>query len=247
MWTVVGYTESQDSAVLVNVAALADQHVRVNGDDVIIPRTMNQLVAAYAVGPNITRVQLQSPSLRRVLNEEVAPLDVGALPSVPSRMMGLWDNPIILDEDEALNVLAAESAAGASRATALVFLADGPIAPVNGDIRTVRVTNATTLVANAWTNGALTFDQTLPAGRYAIVGARFRSTNLQAFRIVAVGYAWRPGAVGFVNPIDVGDAVFRMGRLGVWCEFDHNVPPTVDFLANGADSAQTGELDLIKL
>lgn len=247
MFTVIAFTESQDSATLVNVAALADPHVRVSGDDIIVPEDMNRIIAVCVIGPNVTRSQLVSPSLRRFVNQELGPISVGALPTTPQVLVDLRGTPIPLETDEALNAQAAEDGAGATRATVLVLLSDGQLAPPQGEVRTVRVTNATTLVANAWTNGALTFDQTLPRGRYAIVGARFRSTNLQGWRFVFVGGIWRPGGIGNALVSALDHAMFRYGGLGVWGEFEHNTPPTVDFLANGADSSQTGELDLIKV
>lgn len=247
MFTLIGYTESQDSAVLVNVAALADQHVRINGDDIIVPPEVSLIVGAYALGPNLTRAQLVSPSLRRFLNYEIAPVDIAAEPVSPTPWIDLRDHPIPLDPEEALDAQAAEDGAGATRGTILVWLASEAVQPVAGDIRTVRVTNTTTLVANAWTNGALTFDQSLPAGEYAIVGARFVSAGLQAFRAVFVGYQWRPGAIGYDTASEVEHEAFRMGKFGTWGTFRHNTPPTVDFLSNSADTSQTGELDLIKI
>lgn len=244
----VAWSQSVDSAgVLTPLAALADQSVRVNGNDIIVPTGLQNLVAAYGLGPSITRGQLVSPSLRRYLNPEIAPLDVNALPTPPIGIMQLYDNPILLDAEEALDANFAESGAGASRGTVLAWLADSPIEEVTGDIRTVRVTGTTTLVANAWTNGSLTFDQTLPAGTYQCVGARFFSTNGQAFRMVFVNQGWRPGGIMMQNATQDDPDVFRFGKMGVWGEFKHNTPPTVDFLANGADTAQTGVLDLVKI
>jgi len=247
MFTLVGWTESQDSAVLVNVAALAAPHIRVNLDDVIIPSEVPLLVATYALGPNLTRAQLVSPSLRRLLNYEISPVEIAAEPLSPTAWVDMRDHPIPLDPEEALNAQAAEDGAGATRATILAWLADKAITPIVGDIRSTRVTNATTLVANAWTNGALTFADQLPAGRYACVGARFFGAGLQAFRMLFVGYTWRPGAIGFDTAADVDPFEFRCGRFGVWGEFNHNTPPTVDFLSNSADTSQIGVLDLIKL
>ncbi len=246
-FSLVGWSESQDSAVLVNVAALADPHIRVFGDDVLIPDFASQLVALYALGPNTTRAQLQSPSLRRMVNLEVTPIDVAALPTTRPPVAQFLDSPLPLIPDESVNALAAEDAAGAARSTLLAWLADGPLSPITGEIYTVRVTNATTLVANAWTNGGLTFDQTLQPGEYAIVGAMFRSTNLQAFRFVVPGVAHRPGGVGHAAISAITLPGQRRGGWGEWLRFRHTVPPTVDFLANGADASQVGELDLVKV
>jgi hypothetical protein len=108
-------------------------------------------------------------------------------------------------------------------------------------------TTSVTLSAYAWTNAALTFSQTLPMGRYQVVGMRARSTGLIAARLVFVGFSWRPGCVGHDAVSDIDNDVFRQGRLGVWGEFEHDTPPTVDFLSVSADSNPTVWLDLIKV
>jgi len=146
-----------------------------------------------------------------------------------------------------LNAQAAEDGAGAQISNALAWLSDGPIAPVTGIMRTVRTTCAITLTAYAWSNGALTFDQTLPAGRYQIVGMRAESTGLIAARLVTPASPWRPGVIGFDAESDVEPDRFRYGRCGVFSEFDHDAPPTVDFLSVSADTAETVHLDLIKI
>jgi len=146
---------------------------------------------------------------------------------------------------EALNVKVSVSAAG--RASALALFCDGPLAPVTGEIFTVRATSSTTLTAYQWTNGALTFAQSLPKGRYAVVGMRALSAGLIAARLVIPGYAWRPGCIGYDAENDTEDDVFRGGRMGVWGEFDHDLPPTVDFLSISADTSEVVYLDLIKI
>lgn len=243
----VAYSESQDSATLVNIAALADPSVRVNGDDVLVPRGFGNLAGYYFLGPNFTLGQIVSPSIRRTFPIDVEPADVAAEPASPSALIWLGDAPIALDETEAINTLMGEDAAGASRVTALLWFSDGALAPVSGETYTIRATNASTLAANAWTNGALTFTNTLPAGRYAIVGARGQSAGLQAFRFVLIGASHRPGAIGYDADSDLDSPIFRRGGQGVWGEFDHDAPPTVDFLSNSADTAQVVHLDLQRI
>jgi len=101
-------------------------------------------------------------------------------------------------------------------------------------------------VANAWTNGALTFSQTLPRGTYQIVGMRANSAGLRAARLVVPGYSWRPGCIGCDADSDLAADRFRHGKAGVWAEFSHDAPPTVDFFSASADTAQVVLLDLIK-
>lgn len=248
MFHLAGFTESQDSAVLIATAALADQSLQVQGDDIIIPNELPLLLAYYAVGANTTRAQLVSPSLRATWAEEIAPIDVAAAPSSPYPLIYLGDSAIGLVPDEALNALTAEDAAGAARSTVLVWLADQVPLPLTGvEIRTVRVTGAFAAVASTWTNGAITFSESLPSGVYALVGARMASATLQAFRFVFKGGMFRPGAIGVQAVSDLEDARFRRGGLGEWGRFQHNTPPSIDVLCTAADAAYAGELDLVYL
>ena len=245
-FTLVAYSAAAAgiNAALAALAAVADPHVRVVGNDIIVPNDFNSLWGTYGVGATLTRAQLQSPSLRRVLQVDVAPFDTGsALPTSPRKVYFRDADPIPLDGGEALDAFITNTAS--DRETVLAWLGPGASKPDNRPCYTMRVTSTPTAVAGVWTNGAITFDQTLPAGSYDVVGARFRSTNLIAFRFVFVGGTYRPGAIGFASSAVQDYDKFRDGNLGVWGSFRHNSPPTVDFLANAADASFTGELDLV--
>jgi len=245
-FTMIAYSESQDSATLVNVAALVDPHVRVVGDDIVVPSGLPYVGGVYAIGADITRAQLVSPSIRRRYPLEVTPIEIAAEPSDPVKYTPYFASPIALDEDEALNFQAAENNASAGRCTGVVWLCDGATSPITGsEMFTIRATNATTLATFAWTNGALTFGDTLPAGTYAVVGMRASSAGLIAARLVFSQYPYRPGCIGSDTLGELGVPIFRMGGLGIWGEFQHNTPPTVDFLSISADTSQTVDLDLV--
>lgn len=247
MHTLCGFTQSVDQSAMANIAAIPDPHLRIEGNNIIIPPQVNTIVATWANGVNLDRAQLQSPSMRRILNYEISPVAISAsnpspLPFIDKRM-----TPIILDADEPLSCQTAESGAGATRMNAFVCLAPGVLEPVRGDIRSVRVSAAATLNAFSWSNASLTFDQSLPAGKYQLVGGRFRSAGLLAWRAVFVGGLWRPGAPGFTTDALVDPLEFRLGNMGVWGEFDHNLPPTIDFFSVSADTSEIGVLDVIKV
>lgn len=247
MFTLVGYSESQDTAgALTPVAALADTHITRSGDDIIIPE-LNKIVLIKALGATISRARLVSPSLRRVANFEVSPVDIAAEPtSGEYAICDLRNTPIQLMTDEALNAEVVEGAVGAEQETVLVWLADGSPVPVAGEIFTVRATASQTLTAFAWTNGVLTFTEDLPVGNYQVVGMRAEAAGLIAARLNFVGGIWRPGCLGCDDASDIQDYMFRYGRFGVWGEFSHNRPPTVDFLSVSADTTETVWFDLIK-
>lgn len=246
-FTTVAFSESQDSAVLVNIAAVADPHVRVSGDDIYVPGPLPFLAGYHFGGANFTQGQIASPTLRKPANIDVEPADLADEPGSPPAMHDLFSSPKALEGGEAINCLMAEDAAGASRVNAILWFCDGPIAPVTGDIFTIRATGAATLVANAWTNGALTFSQTLQKGTYQVVGMRAASTGLRAARLVSPGETWRPGCLGCDADGDIDAQVFRKGKAGIWATFSHDAPPTVDFFSASADTAEVVHLDLIRV
>ena len=250
MFTLAAFSASiATGAPLLQVNALADQHLNVYSNSIAVPEEMPNIFMMSALAANLTRAQFQSPSLRRIFLEELNPLIVSAIATTPQGVYYLGGDVLPLNPNELLQFWAAQNAVGAQQVTGLVWLCDTPPAPIDAtDVHTLRITASGTAVANAWTNMALSFDQTLPAGRYQLVGARMRSTNMQAFRFVIRGYPWRPGVMGNVN---VGDQTlpsnFRRGELGVWAEFTNLVQPTMDVLCNAGDSSFTGELDVIYL
>lgn len=247
MFTTAGYSESQDSATLIEAATLADTSLRVIGDDLYVPKGLNNLMGVYIAGVNFTQARLDSPSLREMWPEDIEPADVSAEPGSPANFYDLFDNPVPLVETEFLRALMAEDGTGATRVTILVWLGDGAIDAIAGPIRTIRATGTITLVAFAWTAVPLTFAQTLPAGRYGIAGLRAQAAGLIAARIFVPGSNRRPGVVGFDADGDLDVPRFRYGRAGLFDEFDHDNPPQVECLSASADTAETFHLDLVKL
>lgn len=242
-----GYTQSQDSAVLINAAALADQSLQVNGNQIIVPNDLTTIIWAYALGPNASRAQLVSPSLRRIFNQEIFPLDVNAVATDQLALELFGGSPLQLDPGEPLEGWMAESNAAASRVTILACLADAPPIPIVGDIHSIRVSSTGAAVANSWTNITLTFNDVLPSGTYALVGATLFSANMQAFRFVFKGGAYRPGAIGSSALSTRINPMFRYGAMGSWGEFENLTPPSVDVLCNGADASFQGVLDLVQI
>jgi hypothetical protein len=249
VFSVVAYSESQDSATLVNIAAVADTLYRTSGDDLFVPRAVPNLAGYLFLGANFTQGQLFSPSIRRRLGGDfdVDQADLVDEPASPTNFVDYFDRPFPLVAGEQLRTLMAEDAAGASRVSAILFLSDGPAAPIEGDIITIRATGTTTLVANAWTVGSITLASTLPAGRYALVGARVQAAGLRAARFVSQDATFRPGVIGCDSDGDIGLTRFRNGNLGSWLEFEHDEPPQVEYFSASADTAETLVLDLISV
>ena len=242
-FTTVAYHKAAVSATLLPLQPIADQHVTVSGDDLTIP-PLNLLVAALIFGNAPTRAQLQAPSLRALIQQDIGKMIitetcVGAV----HVLLDKTDNPLPLVTSEKLNVLTIHTLDG----WALIWLADGPVAPVKGDIRTVKCTVVTHGAADVWTNSALTLGQTLPAGRYQVVGMRAFGTNLLAARLVFIGGVWRPGVPAGDTIDDPDVPQFQNGNFGVFGEFEFDQPPNIDLLGSGVSAAEEIYLDLIQV
>lgn len=245
-FTLVGYSESQVSAsVFVAVAAIPDQHVRVDGDNVVIPE-LTTVIGGWGQGATLIRTRLSSPSLRSFIQPEINPIVNAAAYTETDllRFQANYNLPLVMDEQLQVEIQATAALAEADRV--FIMLADTPTSPVEGEIFTIRATHGA-ITALVWSNIALTLEQTLPVGSYQIVGARHESATALAFRFVMVGGVWRPGGPSSIAVGNVDPPGSRRGGWGVWAEFDQLRPPTVDVFATAADASGVVYIDLIRV
>ena len=247
MFHTAAYTASVDQASLAAIAALADPVLTVSGNNIQVPTGTPALGLAFGIGVNLTRAQLQSPSLRRFINYEVRPIIRSATPLNPVPSIDFMDAPIDLDAGEQLQAWTAEDGAGATRMSVIVNLLDKAATPVTDPSFSLRATAGTTLTAYTWTNAALTLDQVLPVGQYAIVGARAESAGLVAFRFVLQNQTPRPGGLGNLSESTLTLPGQRSGGWGVWGTFDNWTIPTIDFFSSSADTSEVVTFDLVKV
>lgn len=242
------YESIDPAAALVPIAAVNDQAVFAQGDDIRAPATLASIIGQAVLGADasLARGQIQSPSLRSFANVDIEPIVAAAVFGSPPEALFHPMSPIPITGDEPVNIYVESDPVAAAVHYGLVWFADGPQQPVPGNIYSVRATAAITLAAGTWVNGALAFASTLPIGRYQIVGMRARGSNLVAARLVFVGGLWRPGVPAVNALADEDVKLLRYGRSGVFGEFHTNTPPTVDCLGV-TDSAQHFIFDLVRV
>jgi hypothetical protein len=255
------------TVALQNIAgALGDSHVTTVGNQIIVPSTCNKVIELMALseataGSLTSRVQLSSPSLRAGSLIELsswvangAIVAANQIPGVDPNFMDFKETPVSLQSGEALTALSAvDVAAVAEDVTLGVILTDGNIVnmPAGARIETVLATGGSAAVANNWTPSALTLQQTLRQGTYALVGAKVASTTCQLARFIFGNQGNRPGVVGCALPSskDPMRGMFRYGRMGTFGLFDSQNPPQLELYCSVADAAavQYAYLDVIKV
>ena len=258
--TLLAFRATQQSTPLVRLNSVTEQIHRQSGNDYIVPSDMNKIQWIYANGANIARARIQSPSILRKMpaGVEIAPLDISASPTSPQgTVMDLVENPMVLDNQEALSAYIANDN-NSEYETILVSLTNGNnklVYQVPGgglvDISklpkmTLRATGTTTISANAWTLASMTYSS-IPSGKYAIVGMKPIGATCLGGRLVIPGYNWRPGTIGSVAESSQDWKRFSDGSLGIYGVFDHLNPPNLEMLCTAADTAQTLYLYCVKI
>lgn len=227
--------------------AVPDQSLTTSGKDLRVPGAWSKLVAAMVATVAATRnyAQIQAPSLRTLAFQDVPIFQNNAGVLADTQVNFFPGSPRDLEADENVNFLVNTDDAAVQDHTAAIFLADGPIKPVDGKMFTVRATAAIAQAVSVWTLGVLTFQQRLPVENYDVVGMRIQAASGFLGRLVFPGQGARPGTTVYPTG-NLGEINrFRYGGMGVWGTFNINQPPQLEMIG-GAAVAQTVYLDLIK-
>lgn len=255
MLHLVGYYSSILSAgTLQALTPVVDPTVTEQGSDILVPDKLS-LVGMFG-GVDVTsgygsatQVELQSPSLREIF----FPQSPNLQPLANLDTIRAWSRqlqaPIPLKVNEGLQFF---TDAGGNGTTAdgiygLVWLVDGPIQPAKGPIYIVRATAGINQAVGVWTNGQLSFDQTLPVNTYDVVGLAAYAASGVAARLIFVGASAvsRPGTVVRTGGLgDIPPGFELDGSLGVLGSFNSTTPPSVEFLG-GTATSQTLFLALV--
>jgi len=259
----------------------ATTFAQVNGltTDNILP-TQNQgytvlqqlayLAHVIGIGAHQCSVRPQANSMLPYPYITQAPSNRGTAAESPVRMLDLTLIPFPLRPTEEFDVFASQNSGGAEIQYALVNFCDGPPRPAGivfnppalvpgtlqvGRAFTVHATGSTTLTANAFSSVALTLDQTLPPGTYALIGMRaFSAHGLFARMFPSVPPQWRPGTI-CTQAYDALDPWYSrawplpgggvVAPMGIWLTFPQNVLPQVEIYSTAADTAEEFWLDLV--
>ena len=230
----------------VDLAAVQDGQLTISNGHFVLPKPA-ALAWAFGTGTNMSRVRLNTPKMRYVGLPSIVPINVGTTVPSPNNICDFTDKFVLLDMIDEVAMEASQTDVGAQTMTVIAALqfAKKEI-PAQPTFR-IRASATITCAAGTWVNGAMTLDQTIPRGTYAICRMGVVGTNLLAGRLLFAGAGFRPGviarnSVGAVpHPLTDGEA------MGVFGTFDSINLPTLDAFSNGACTAQEIFLDLVRL
>lgn len=226
------------------IAAVNDPVLtKTTGNNYIFP-TQTDLLLAYATGTSLNRLRLNTPKFRYVGLPSLVPGNKSATVPSPYNLYDGRSYPMRLNPVDEVSVEATTDSSGTAAVLAGLWLSFGNQAPQQLPTYRLRGTATITAAAGVWASGTMTMDQTLPAGRYAVVGMDCVGTNLHFARLVFPGSVFRPGVVGRNAVSGIKNPVFEPGQLGVFGEFDSINLPNLEVMCMGACTAQEVFLDL---
>jgi len=221
------------------------------------------------VAANMVSIRPQSSSMTPFPYPNLNPNNRGTAFESPPRVWDFFRTPMKLLATEEFDIFATQNSGGAQNQRVLCSFSDGAIMPLTvqvnpggmesnprtpGRFFTAHATGTTTLTASGWTSVTPSFDQILPAGMYAVIGMRFFSATARFARLApASGPKWKPGgcAVQAYDSLDPWNQRAQpisggvVAPWGIWLTFYQNVPPTVEFYATAADTAEEIWFDLV--
>lgn len=243
----VFYTSSlANSQTDLKLNAVNDQILTIVNNTFLVPRQA-QVILAFSAGANLVRVRLDTPKFRYVGLPSLTPISLTAtVPLVPA-VYNAMNFPLTVDPSDAISVQASSLTVGAALAYCGLWFSFGIQQPQFGPVYRLRGTAAITNAAGTWVNGSITFDQTLPNGRYQVVGLDVVGANLAFARLIFPDASFRPGVLCRQTADGVRLPQFDMGAQGVLGEFIYPSLPNLETLSVGASTAQEIFMDVIRI
>lgn len=219
--TIAFYGARAGTTALNNIAGLADSHVTVQGNNIIVPSQCWQILEIYAMseataGSLTNAIQVTSPSLRATSliditnwNANGAVAAAAQIPDNNAPYNDFKESPIPLTPGEALQALSSvDAAAAAENIFIIIHLTDGVLVnPFKGAdgispprMETLIFDAQQAAVINTWSPTALVPRQALRAGIYAVVGMKAVGISMVAARLVFGNQGPRPGVLATNAP-----------------------------------------------
>ena len=241
------YGQSVASTAETDIAALSDGVLVIQNSHFLPQRPTSVLYAAFCALLGV-RARLSSPTLSLITSPYIRDISLAVDFGNPQILSDYTNDPLKLAPLEELQLLAANSAATAGQSLGVIGLDWGQVPQPAGNVLTIRGTAAATLVANAWTQlGTITWQNTIPTGQYACVGAEAFSAGGKAFRITFENQVPRPGGLATLLETNRTHPIFRMGNLGTWGTFHNYAMPTFEMISASADTAEVVYMDIVKI
>lgn len=212
-----------------------------------LPHIPLYMYGGWMGGANLTAVVLVTPKSRMVVPPRLYPIQGALLPPDRPHIFDRRSNPFALNAVEEVSVQMNIGGAANAYNTAIFFWGSSLDPTPQGDLYTLHGTATTAAVANSWTQILPVWDQTIPAGTYAVVGTQHQSTNAIAHRLFFKTQILRPGFLSVSALTNISEPSYYYGGWGKLGQFDTTTYPTWEVFCNAADAAHDVFMTMVKI
>ena len=243
----IAWRESIADIVAADIDPVVDGIMTIQNSH-FLPQKNFLMQYAYFGAAGATRARFITPTFRQLSTPWIRPINLAIVPLDEANMADYSANPLMIRGLEELQLEGYQTTGGAAVVAAIAGLSSSPVGPApSGDVIAMRGTGATTVTAGAWSNCAMTWQDTLPNGTYAVVGLEAIGATAISARLIFEDQVDRPGCLGQGLVSGNGPPLFRHGGLGIWGRFNAYRIPSVEFLCNAADTAQEVYLHFVRI
>jgi len=230
------FYQATGGTTFVQTNALTTEIFPTNANTNYVSRTDLYAVAAVAIGSDLKRAQLTSPSLARITPVQIQQLILsGGIPTAPPITYFLQDPPVLYKEEE-FKIQALNRTLTSANYAALIISDVYPLAaPARGPYFWLHGSHTTSCTGNAFTTVTISWDQSIMGGDYFVCGmAAYSSTGLFA-RIFGPTQVFRPGCVVQQGYGNRADPLFTTPSLSNYYKFNAYQMPSVEFYCTQSD------------
>lgn len=247
MFHTLGWFISIGQTVDTDVTPIQDNVMLIQNSH-FVPQMDLKIIWAAAMSATLSRVRFATPKTRQVTNPWIRPLIQAAIPPTNPNLRIWTDSPFAVRGLEEIQLLATSGLAmGNENFTAIASLGTGIQPAPQGDYYPLRGTSTTAVTANKWSSITVTWQDTLPAGTYAVVGLEHFSAAAQAARLIFQNQQFRPGSISVNSLGNRQNQLLAKRQMGVFGTFVQTAMPIVEVLANAADASHEIYMDVIRI
>jgi hypothetical protein len=235
MWHLAAFTKtSVGNIVDEDIPAVNDTVITISNNHFIPPVPM-RILAVAATAVNFGRVKISTPKLRATAQIQFPRGTTAAGAFTFSQVNLLTDMPISINAIDELSCLITTTAVAATQPTCGIWLDDGHTMSPRGEPYWIHGTSTPTGIANGWSNAAITLDQTLPAGRYSVIGMRVTGVPAVVMaRLIFPTQIFRPGVPGCTANTANEGYFWENGHFGEYGQFASVAQPLLEVFTNAA-------------
>jgi hypothetical protein len=243
---VVAYTANTNTQTNFDATPVADSQIPIQNGH-YLPQVPLNFYGGLFYGANLTAIRLVTPRSRMVVPPPLYPIVGALLPPDRPHIFDRRTNPFLLNAVEEVSMQMNVGGTANAQNIAVCFWGTSldPVPP--GDIYALHGTSTTAAVSLTWTQLTVTWDQTIPAGTYAVVGTQHQSTNALAHRVHFLDQIWRPGFASLTALGNISEPSYYYGGWGKLGQFVTYAYPFIEVLVNGTDNAHDIVMNIVKV